>query len=570
MHEHHNRERLQFRVLYRVFLLRVVDLELLSTHSDTAKLLGQFAALFAAVSFMFTVWVIFTPGKFPQPQLWTMEHLLIATTMLVAGLFSALTWDSIFPDRHDVLILAPLPVRARTLFCAKLTASIAALSLAILALNIFTGLVWPFIFSPANGGIFGAIRSLAAYWITILASAIFIFCSVLAIQSLAAQLLPRQLFLRLSALLQVAAVCLFLSVYVLEPSLENVAALTAPENQRVLAWSPTYWFLGLFQELNGSMHPALASLAARARMGLGVAILGAAAAVLLSYLRTLRKVVEQPDILPSSRRSNWSLRLTNPLQNAILLFSARTLLRSRQHRVLLSFYLGIGFAVVLAYLKPTLDRPDLAHSTTTATLSVPLLAASTLMMCIAVTGMRVVFSMPIALRANWIFRITEARAVHIYLAAIRRTLLLLACTPVCIFFAVLFLAFCPLGLAAEHLILLWLLGMVLTELCLYDFQKIPFTCSYLPGKGKIQFVFWAFVLLLPLTYAAARLESRVLQHLATYATVLVVLSSIAAAARWRTAVSTRSATALNFDEVPEPDILALGLRTDGELLIDPL
>ena len=39
--------------------------------------------------------------------------------MLVVGLFAVLCWDSLLPDQRDVLTLAPLPVRARTLFLAK-------------------------------------------------------------------------------------------------------------------------------------------------------------------------------------------------------------------------------------------------------------------------------------------------------------------------------------------------------------------------------------------------------------------------------------------------------------------
>ena len=40
-------DRLQFRVLYREFLFRMVDLELLSTQArgDMSKLFGQFASL---------------------------------------------------------------------------------------------------------------------------------------------------------------------------------------------------------------------------------------------------------------------------------------------------------------------------------------------------------------------------------------------------------------------------------------------------------------------------------------------------------------------------------------------
>ena len=173
-----------------------------------------------------------------------------------------------------------------------------------------------------------------------LSAGAFIFCCVLSVQGVAAQLLARRHFLRLSALLQMAAFCLFLSAYFLEPSLSTPKALTAPENQTLLAWLPSYWFLGLFQMLNGSQHPALAPLANRALVGFALAVMGAGTAFLFSYFRTLRKIVEAPDIAPGSRRGSWLPRFGNPLETAVVQFSIRTLLRSRQHRVILAFYWG--------------------------------------------------------------------------------------------------------------------------------------------------------------------------------------------------------------------------------------
>jgi D-alanyl-D-alanine-carboxypeptidase/D-alanyl-D-alanine-endopeptidase len=76
---------------------------------------------------------------------WSAEHFLIATTMLVVGLFAVLRWESTFPDRRDVMVLAPLRVRARTLFLAKVAAAATALSLTVLALHLLAGLAWPFV-----------------------------------------------------------------------------------------------------------------------------------------------------------------------------------------------------------------------------------------------------------------------------------------------------------------------------------------------------------------------------------------------------------------------------------------
>ena len=166
-------------------------------------------------------------------------------------------------------MLAPLPVRKSTLFVAKAAALFAAPALALLALNIFSGLVWPLLFRSSNSELL-TLRALPAYWITMSAAGAFFVFTILTLQGLAANLLPRQLFLRLSAMLPAAVMCILLSVYFLEPSLESPEALTSPQNQRLLAWLPSYWFLALFNQLNGSADPALAPLAIRAWMGLGV------------------------------------------------------------------------------------------------------------------------------------------------------------------------------------------------------------------------------------------------------------------------------------------------------------
>ena len=347
--------------------------------------------------------------------------------------------------------------------------------------------------------------------------------------------------------------CVLLSVYFLEPSLESAAALTAPGNQRLLALLPSYWFLGLFQQLNGSMEPAFAPLVRRAWSGLAVATLGTAASILLSYVHTMRRIVEEPDILPGSHRSHrWPC-----VNNAVLLFSLRTLLRSRQHRVVLSLYLGVGFAVMLILLRPALGKEGTA---------VAWLAVSILMLSVAVVAMRIVFSMPITLRANWIFRVAALHPVATYSKAVRRTLMLLAVAPVWMGFAALFFLILPWRIAAAHLVALGLLGSILADLCTHGFHKIPFTCSYQPGRVNIQFAFWGFLVLLPLTRMAVNHEWKLLQHANGQALIAITLGVLALSARWWRIRSAQSAETMQFEEVDEAEILSLQLSDDGALL----
>jgi len=555
-------EAIQFRVLYRQFRLSVIDIELLSPEGDPTKLFGQFAALLLGFSFLVSLPILLLGGgRMPPEPTWTTEHFLIATTMVAIGVFSVLSWDSVFPDRRDVLVLRPLPVRIRTIFLSKLAALTTSLAVPIVALNAFTGLLWPLLFSSPASGILGAIRAIAAYWFTVTAAAVFVFGCTLVIRGAAAQLLPRQIFLHVSALLQGLCFCLFLTMYFLEPSLESYADRSAAANQHVLACLPTYWFLGLFQQLNGTMDPAFQPFAKRAWIGLVVTIIAAGAAIFLAYFRSLRKLVEEPEMLPRSHRPGWSPRLGNNLDNAILGFTARTLLRSRQHRIVFSFYLAVGFTIMLVFLNPSLASLRITRISADEQTSVPYLAASILMMCVVVIALRVVFSLPTTLRANWIFRITEIRSVTSYTNALRRSLLILVVCPIWAAFAVLFLTIWPWRTAAPHLLVLALLAVVLCEMSLYRFHKLPFTCSYLPGKANMQFGFWIFLALLLLSPIVAGTEWKLLQTPTGYATLFASVAGLAAWARLRTAKSAKQAGGMKFDESDNEGILTLNLSS---------
>jgi hypothetical protein len=271
----------------------------------------------------------------------------------------------------------------------------------------------------------------------------------------------------------------------------------------------------------------------------------------------MRRIVEEPDILPGSHSSLRWPRVTSSVDNAVLLFSLRTLLRSRQHRVVLSLYLGTGFAVMLVLLRPAVGKEGTV---------VAWLAVSILMLCVAAVAMRIVFSMPIALRANWLFRVAALHPVATYSKAMRRTLLLLAVVPVWLGFAALFFFLMPWRIVAAHLVALGLLGSILADTCAYGFHKIPFTCSYQPGRVNIQFAFWAFLVLLPFTRMASTHEWKLLQHANGQALIALGLSVLALSARWRTIRSAQAAETMQFEEVDEAEILSLELSNDGALL----
>ena len=568
--------KLQFRTLYREFLLRLVDLELLSpdAQGDAHKLLGRVATVLAFLSVYLGLAGLLFDGRNMRPPAfqiasWSIEHFLISTTMLIVGLFAVLSWDSTFPDLRDVLVLAPLPIRTSTFFVAKVTAVATGLGLAIGIFNAGPGLTFPMSLSSPNPGVLDMLlpfahRTFIAYWVAVAAAGAFLFCCVLSIQGFAA-LLPRRIFLRLSALLQLASFCGFMTTYFLEPSLTTPAALGAPQNQRFLALLPDYWFLGLFQQINGTSTPETVPLACRAWMGLAVSVVITAAAYAMCYVHTLRKVVEEPGIVPGARHFHWSPRFGTAMRTAIVQFSIRALTRSRHHRIILAFYVGIGFALTIFLSR---GRPAGGHSHPPPVPAnfLPIVSGIIILLC-WVVGTRILFTLPLDLRANWVFRITPVRGGRESVSAARCSLYLLAWLPVWTGSAAWFLSDWPWRLAVAHLVAFGLLGAFLVELCLIRFRKIPFTCSWLPGKSNLLFAFGGYsLLLLLLLIRGAGFELNALSHPRQYITMTGFLLAAIAATRWHTGrVDFGEEPVVQFEEEQPPVLQGLGLFRDGVL-----
>jgi hypothetical protein len=417
----------------------------------------------------------------------------------------------------------------------------------------------------ASAGFLGVLRSFGAYWFTMLAAGVFVYGAVLGTQGLAALALPRRLFLRLSGFLQLAAICLIVGVYFLQPGFGGLEDLTIGSVWRVMQWLPSYCFLALYEQLNGSMHPALAPMARRAWIGLAGVVCGTALVYTLSYWRTLRKIVEEPDIMPGSHGFSWLPRFGNQTQTAIGQFAVRTLVRSRQHRLIVGFYLGIGLAFTSLLLKGSAD----AVNNPWREESMLVWAASIMMIVLATIGTRVAFAMPLDPRANWIFRVIGARGGLESLAASRRALLLLSVAPVWLATAVVCLWVWPGRQNVAHLAALGMLGMILADVCLLRFRKIPFTCSYLPGKSRFHLAFLGALGLFRAGSEAAVLERHALRETGSMAMMLTFLAVVWVCTRRTTAAQARSEEQEpRFEEEEPPEVLGLGLYRDGVISID--
>jgi hypothetical protein len=247
----------------------------------------------------------------------------------------------------------------------------------------------------------------------------------------------------------------------------------------------------------------------------------------------------------------------------LTLFALRTVLRSRQHRVMLAFYVGIAGAIVLLILRTGLGRQQQALSPGG---QLALMFASLVAATAWIFGLRVVFAMPYALPANWIFRLSRVLPDRAYLPAIRRIPLHLGVLPVCGLGALLFLLW-DVRLAAAHLAVLGLWSLLLTSLALRGFHKIPFTCSYLPGKTPVHMAVLAAIGLLNLTLHGVRFELALIRAGGRPLAILFggLATAVLAAWWWMRAGAEpeTDGTWVAFEEEYDPAVHTLGLIRDG-------
>ena len=131
--------------------------------------------------------------------------------------------------------------------------------------------------------------------------------------------------------------------------------------------------------------------------------------------------------------------------------------------------------------------------------------------------------------------------------------------PVCVVSLVCGLIFEPTSATLKHVLLLGLYGTVLSSICLYGNQKLPYTCSYLPGTSQVQFLFWGcFIPFLPLTFSWAAIEQKHMRNFPAFTALSLTLLLSIWLVEWRSRARATD-TDLEWDDVPDDVIVGLGL-----------
>lgn len=471
-------------------------------------------------------------------------------SMVVIGFVAVLEWDALFPDRRDYAILTPLPLEVSHIFAAKIGALVAFAALFVITVSGPATFFYPAVAAMGIPGgrlpLLYIFSTIGAHAVAVFGGSAFTFLCFVGLQGILINLLRPRWFKWISLAVQVLAMTVLLSLFFLLPLVSTLVASWKRTGSINLYLLPPLWFVGLYQKLLGSHDPLWASLARFAVRGLGLAAFVSALTYFLSYRRFARRKIEQT--ADEAAEPGWMEGLAGwvadrlvarkSIEQAVFHFVGTTIARSPKQRLYLAAYVGVGFAVVteglvaLLTASPHTGRgPGAALASTVGPLASPpglasalaspnaaLLSIPLVLSFFVLSGMRVVFPLPAELPANWIFQLTENERRRECLAGVRKSMVVWGIVPlsvllwpVCAFFWGWRVATLELAFAAT-------LSLILIELLLLRFFKIPFTCSYLPGKANITLL-GVFYWLGFSTYAytMASLEAWLLQHLVGWA-----------------------------------------------------
>jgi hypothetical protein len=336
----------------------------------------------------------------------------------------------------------------------------------------------------------------------------------------------------------------------------------------VASWLPPLWFVGVYETLAGT---AVGEVRAFAWRGVTAALIAMSSALLLyaaSFRRLTHRALEgEPRAAPVGGVRRLvrviAARLVagvapQPIAHAVCGFSLRTLMRSRRHRMLGGLYLGLALALVVSSLVPVVLGGGIAAL---ARPHIPVFAAPLVIIFFLAVGMRILFALPSEIQANWIFRLIEPSPLRAPVAGAAAAMILGAVLPAVLLTLVVGLTLWPRGLAFFHATFCLVLGLLLVQLLLIRFAKVPGTCTFYPGRARFR-TLWPFYLTAFTTFAytTVGLEFALLRRTPRGLAIYLVVLIAATAAAWIVRrVELASVPALRFQET-DPDAIFEGFQ----------
>jgi hypothetical protein len=190
-----------------------------------------------------------------------------------------------------------------------------------------------------------------------------------------------------------------------------------------------------------------------------------------------------------------------------------------------------------------------------------LMEAPLILSFFVVSGLRATFNIPYELGANWMFQITSGNQAAEFLKATRRWVLLRGVLPVYAALAPLEFAFSDAREAAFHLAFGLAIATLLIEILFFKFNKVPFTCSYLPAKSHLAFLAGAYLYGFTMyTFTMASLERCVVESPERMVLFFVFVVAVLVSLLWYRRSGHDRAVEIIYEEDRDPLIRQLNLR----------
>ena len=329
-------------------------------------------------------------------------------------------------------------------------------------------------------------------------------------------------------------------------------SLQLAQHSRLLLLAPPAWFMGVERVLLGHREAYFLQLAQLAAVGLASVVVIALGSYATLYRRFDRVMLHSFGV--SRRRARRCVVAENPAGAAVRDFTAATLRRSALHQGVVIGLSACGVALAMNTLLRSgmvtwLRGFDVSHR--------EILGAITWIPfpLIGVLGIaaRASLALPIEPKANWVFRMTERDAFRVdqLHAAERMITLFAALIPVALTLPIQWIVAGPRAIVASAMTAGF--GFLWVEALLRDWRRIPFTCSYMPGKHTVaQSVLTGLSLFLIVSTIGSAIETASLRGPSSTPVLVIVavLSVVALALRRRRRRKWREMPLVFDDEWP--------------------
>lgn len=511
--------------LVRHFLAQFASFEAVSPSGHARRAVIAIVSLLAAPGYLMAVVTVRGARRAalqaagalqPELWLWRQEWTLFVVSLSAVMVLVAVQWQSLVLGGRDYRILGVLPLPRRTVTAAKLASVAIVVLLLHGAVNALPGIILP-IASPL-----GYLRPLVALQLALLLQTVFVCAFVVGAQGLLGLLLPRRMVPGGSAVLQFALLLCAAFVFLWSAPLSRLAYVVRDSFAPLNAVLPVVWFRSLYLRLAGVGSPYVGYQALLAVLATVAATATALPCCLVGYR-------DDGPPVTASRRLRWPrlprvavLPGPRPVALGVSSFVRRALAGSPTVALIARGWFAVGIALSLGGVGALVLRQMGRDAPLLPT--APLYAPAIVLPFFALVGLRLAAVFPASLEANWIFRLTETPRSVDYAAGVRSAAMRLAVWPV---LAVLGAGYAILWgpwRAVAHVVLALAVARVSVAWLFFGFSKVPFTCTYQPGKANLR-VSWPGYAAIFLLYCAVlpALAERLLGSPPAYVVALLVL-----------------------------------------------